>query len=129
MLQFLALVQVLTSRLTIWFLVVMFSVPPSIQPIDNEMVIEGGNVTLPCNASGFPAPTVYWVKTSNGDGFNKTDLDLTNINRSAAGEYTCVASNPCNTSTELTRVDVQCKFIAVTIIFSNVRMEVPCCGG
>ena len=115
--------QVLASELTIWFLVVMFSVPPSIQPINNEIVIEGGNVTLTCNASGFPAPTVYWVKASSGDRFNKTELVFTNINWSKAGEYTCVASSPCSTSTELTRVDVQCKFIAITIIFSNVRME------
>ncbi|XP_044180698.1 hemicentin-1-like isoform X2 [Acropora millepora] len=83
------------------------NVPPSILPIDNEMVLEGGNVTLTCNASGFPAPTVYWVKTSNGDRFNTTELVFTNISRSEAGEYKCVASNPCNTATELADVDVQ----------------------
>ena len=92
----------------------MFSVPPSILPIDNEMVIEGGNVTLTCNASGFPAPTVYWVKTSNGDRVNGTELVFTNISRSEAGEYKCVASNPCNTTTELADVDVQCKFVTET---------------
>ena len=92
----------------------MFSVPPSILPIDNETVIEGQNVTLSCNASGFPAPTVYWVKTSNGDRFNTTELVFTNISRSKAGEYTCVASNPCNTATELADVDVQCKLVAET---------------
>ena len=91
----------------------MFSVPPSIRPIDNEMVIEGGNVTLTCNASGFPAPTVYWVKTSNGVRFNGTELIFTNINRNKAGEYTCVASNPFNTTTELAGIDVQCKLLAI----------------
>ncbi|XP_074634404.1 hemicentin-1-like isoform X2 [Acropora palmata] len=83
------------------------NVPPSILPIGNETIIEGGNVTLTCNASGFPAPTVYWVKTSNRDRFNGTELVLTSINRSEAGEYKCVASNPCNTTTELTDIDVQ----------------------
>ena len=92
----------------------MFSVPPSILPIDNEMVIEGGNVTVTCTASGFLAPTVYWVKTSNGDRFNETKLVFTNISRIEAGEYTCVASNPCNTTTELADVDVQCKLVAET---------------
>ena len=92
----------------------MFSVPPSIQPIDNEMVIEGRTVTLTCNASGFPAPTVYWVKTSNEDRFNGTELVFTNINRSEAGEYKCVGSNPCNTTTELADIDVQCKLVAET---------------
>ena len=104
----------LATQLTIWFLV-MFSVPPSIQPIDNEIVIEGGNVKLTCNASGFPAPTVYWVKTGTGDRFNGTELVFANINRSEAGEYTCVARTPCNTSTELAEVDVLCKFIAITV--------------
>ncbi|XP_015760644.1 PREDICTED: hemicentin-1-like isoform X4 [Acropora digitifera] len=85
---------------------VTVSVPPSIQPIDNEIVIEGGNVKLTCNASGFPAPTVYWVKTGTGDRFNGTELVFANIDRSEAGEYTCVASTPCNTSTELAEVNV-----------------------
>ena len=101
----------------------MFSVPPSILPIGNETIIEGGNVTLTCNASGSPAPTVYWVKTSNRDRFNGTILVLTSINRSKAGEYKCVASNPCNTTTELTDIDVQCKLVAETsyniILFLN----------
>ena len=105
----------LESQNNICFLVVMFTVPPSIQPIDNVMVIEGGNVTLTCNASGFPPPTVYWVKTSNEVRFNRTELVFTNINRSEAGEYRCVASNPCNTTTELTDIDVQCKLVAITI--------------
>ena len=110
------LVQVLESQLTIWFLVI-FSVPASILPIDNEMLLEGGNVTLSCNATGFPAPTVFWVKTSSGVRFNKTELVFTNINRSEGGEYTCVASNPCSTSIEVAHVHVQCKFIAIIITF------------
>ena len=112
MLLFFTLVQVMESQL-IFLSLVMCSVPPSILPIANEAVIEGKNVTLSCNASGFPVPTVYWVKTSNGDRFNVTELVFTNISRSDAGEYTCVASNPCNTSTELAEVDVLCKFIAI----------------
>ena len=110
------LVQVLESQLTIWFLVI-FSVPPSILPIDNEMLLEGGNVTLSCNATGFPAPTVYWVKTSNGDRFNKTELVFTNISRNEAGEYACVASNPCNTLTELAEVHVLCKLTQTKLHF------------
>ena len=123
MLLFFALAQVLESQKNICFLVVMFTVPPSIQPIDNEVVIEGGNVTLTCNASGFPTPTVYWVKTSSGLRFNSTELVFTNINRSKAGEYTCVASKPCNTATEVAGIDVQCKLVALTsyniILFLN----------
>ena len=114
-LLFFTLVQVLTNQLTFLFLFI-FSVVPSILPIDNELVIEGGNVTLTCNASGFPTPIVYWVKTSSRDRFNGTELVFTNISRSDAGEYKCVASNLC-TSTELVEVDVLCKFIAIVFFF------------
>ena len=117
MLLFLTLVQVMESQL-IFLSLVMFSVPPSILPIANEAVIEGQNVTLSCNASGFPLPTVYWVKTSNADRINKTELLFTNISRSDAGEYKCVASNQCNTSTELAEVDVLCKFIAIVFFLT-----------
>ncbi|XP_068734047.1 hemicentin-1-like [Montipora capricornis] len=85
------------------------NVPSVIQPIDNEVIIEGGNVTLTCNASGFPTPTVSWVKTSNGQLTNGTELVLTSISRDQAGEYRCEASNLCNTATELATVDVQFK--------------------
>ena len=115
MLLFFTLVQVLANQLTFLFLFI-FSVVPSILPIDNELVIEGGNVTLTCNASGFPTPIVYWVKTSSRDRFNGTELVFTNISRSDAGEYKCVASNLC-TSTELVEVDVLCKFIAIVFFF------------
>ncbi|XP_068685513.1 uncharacterized protein [Montipora foliosa] len=85
------------------------NVPPFIQPIHNEMIIEGGNVTLTCNASGFPTPTILWVKTSNGQRTNGTELVFTNITRDQAGEYRCEAINLCNTDTEMATVDVQFK--------------------
>ncbi|XP_068734686.1 neuronal growth regulator 1-like [Montipora capricornis] len=88
---------------------VTVNVPSFIQPIDDEMIIEGGNVNLTCNASGFPTPTVSWVKTSNGQLTNGTELVLTSISRDQAGEYRCEASNLCNTATELATVDVQFK--------------------
>ena len=106
----------LTNQLTFLFLFI-FSVVPSILPVENEVVIEGGNVTLTCNASGFPTPIVYWVKTSIRDRFNGTELVFTNISRSDAGEYKCVASNLC-TSTELVEVDVLCKFIAIVFFLT-----------
>ncbi|XP_068685519.1 uncharacterized protein [Montipora foliosa] len=88
---------------------VSVNVPSFIQPIQNEMIIEGGNVTLTCNTSGFPTPTVLWVKTSNGQRTNGTELVFTNITRDQAGEYRCEASNLCHTDTEMATVDVQFK--------------------
>ena len=57
------------------------------------------------------------MKTSNGDPLNKTELFFTNINRTEAGEYKCVASNPCSTSTELAEVDVLCKLTETMLHF------------
>ena len=94
---------------------VMFTVPSFIQPIDNETIIEGGNVTLTCSASGFPTPTVFWVKTINGQRTNETELVFTNISRDQAGKYRCEATNLCNTATALATVDVLCKFFEIQL--------------
>ena len=37
----------------------------SFMPISHEMNTEGGNLTLSCQATGIPPPTVFWIKTSN----------------------------------------------------------------
>ena len=83
--------------------------PSSIQPIGDEAIIEGGNVTLSCSTSGIPSPSVWWIKVSSGQGNNGTELVFKNINRSEAGEYRCEASNLCGNATESARVDVLCK--------------------
>ena len=36
-------------------------------------------------------------------------LEVTNIDRSQAGEYTCEVSNECGNATETATIDVQCK--------------------
>jgi len=87
----------------------MIAVPSSIQPIADETVTEGGNVTLYCNASGVPLPTVSWVKVSSGERFNGKELVFTNISRNEAGEYRCEASNECGNASESANIDVQCK--------------------
>ena len=83
--------------------------PSSIQPIADEAIIEGGSTTLSCIASGIPSPSLSWIKVSSGQRTNGTELVLTNIKRSEAGEYRCEASNLCGKATESTRVDVLCK--------------------
>ena len=87
----------------------MITVPSSIQPIQNETLTEGGNVTLSCNASGIPSPFVSWIKVGSNQRTNETVLVLTNINRSEAGEYRCEASNLCFSASESAVIDVQCK--------------------
>ena len=90
-----------------------FTVPSSIASIQNETVPEGGTVTLSCNASGIPSPMVSWFK-ADGQRIDQSELVLTHINRSEAGEYRCEASNECGNASETATIDVQCKFFFLT---------------
>jgi len=86
-------------------------VPSSIQPIQNEEIAEGGNVTLFCNASGIPPPTVSWVKVKDGQRLIGSKLVFTNINRRETGEYRCEARNDGGSAAETVVIDVQCKLM------------------
>ncbi|XP_068686469.1 hemicentin-2-like isoform X2 [Montipora foliosa] len=78
-----------------------------IMPISNEVITEGGTLNLSCPATGIPRPTVFWVKTSNGERTDGTELVIRNISRSEAGEYRCEATNPCGNASESATIDVQ----------------------
>ena len=85
------------------------SVPSSIQAIPKQTIIECGNLTVTCEASGIPAPSVSWVKVSNNQRTNGSELVFTHISRSQAGEYKCEATNPCANASESVTIDVQCE--------------------
>ena len=86
----------------------------------NQIVLEGLNVSFLCNASGNPTPTFSW--TINGSPVNATvdsrisfsadnkELTITTVKRTDGGEYKCLASNSVNTviSTAASLI-VQCK--------------------
>ena len=86
-----------------------FTVPSSITQITQDQnITEGHNVTLSCQVSGVPTPTVSWIKPG-GQRHNGHMLEVTHINRSQAGEYKCEASNECGNATETANINVQCK--------------------
>ncbi|XP_020608169.1 roundabout homolog 1-like [Orbicella faveolata] len=68
---------------------------------------EGGNLTLSCNATGNPVPTMSWtrdgspVNTSGRISFsdNKTQLTIMDVSRTDSGEYRCVATNRAGNDT------------------------------
>ena len=75
-------------------------------------VVEGDNVTLHCNATGIPTPTITWTKDSNltvihqGETYNVADIE-----RKAAGDYTCRAWNRVGKQANVTAsVTVHCEF-------------------
>ena len=86
----------------------------------NQIVLEGLNVSFSCNASGNPTPTFSW--TINGSPVNITanprisftadnkQLTITSVKRTDVGEYICLAINNVEivTSTAASLI-VQCK--------------------
>ena len=103
---------------------------------EGKTPMEGENMTLSCNATGNPEPSISWVK----DGFpinsnsrisfshDKQRLTITNVSRMDSGEYRCVARNRVGNNTSNSKVNVLCKcrtlfyfqvllVIAVFIIF------------
>ena len=88
-----------------------FTVPSSITQITQaQNITEGHNVTLLCQVSGVPAPTVSWIKPG-GQRHNGNMLEVKQINRTQAGEYKCEASNECGNATETANIYVQCKYM------------------
>ena len=99
----------------------MITVAPLIttQP-QGGLVYEGDNVTLSCNASGKPVPTITW--TRNGSvltssvprisfGVESRELTITIVNRTDRGEYRCVANNSeGNVTSDAATLDVQCEY-------------------
>ena len=83
--------------------------PSTIHPLQNKTITEGGNLNLPCNASGTPSPVVSWVRISTGQRFDGSVLQITKINRSEARDYRCEARNECRNTSETQNIDVQCK--------------------
>lgn len=92
---------------------VYFLVPAQISVFasGSQVVTEGGNVSLYCNASAYPDPIVTWSKLNAG-GFTELGswLNFTSIGRDEAGDYICIANNTCGKRNSSRRtIDVQCK--------------------
>ena len=93
---------------------------------------EGNNVTLSCNATANPVPTISWIR--DGSPVNTTInsrisfvednklLTMTNVSRIDSGEYQCVANNILgNATSNAASLDIQCnvscmlKFISLQL--------------
>lgn len=91
---------------------IIFAVEPEVSTQEcPSPVTEGSNVTLHCNASGNPPPSITWIWQDTGDVLTRRELlILTAVNGSQAGSYQCLASNGIgNNSTRTCNLDVLCK--------------------
>ncbi|XP_046370060.1 lachesin-like isoform X2 [Haliotis rufescens] len=95
--------QLNTKPVKIQTVVLNILVPPRIlgAQSDTEVVVnEGLSVSLSCNVSGIPRPTVMWYKkptqigqTKERIGFSGEVLMIHNVTRYCGGKYECVADN------------------------------------
>ena len=111
-------------NLLTWLSCLPFSVPASVQPITNVSVVEGGNVSLYCNASGVPDPTVTWSGDVNKVIMGRW-LNITNISRPAYKRsnhliYRCHANNICGDASRVASIEVLCKKISLRNLVSKI---------
>ena len=113
-----------------------FSVQPKITVhLKPKTPTEGDDVTLSCNATGNPEPTISWSKnespinTSNNFRIrfseDKKQLTITNVKRTDSGEYRCVGNNSLGSDTSnVAALDVLCKhsvlFKLISLLFSSL---------
>ena len=88
-------------------------------PPVNEVVLEKGNVTLHCNATGNPTPNITWTKGGSFSALHQGDIySIVNVPRDAAGNYTCTAWNGVGEQKKATAViAVHCK-----LTFSHAKI-------
>ena len=95
---------------------------------------EGSNLTLSCNATGNPVPTISWsrdgslVNTGGRISFldDKKQLIITNVDRTDSGKYRCVVENSVgNDTSDAATLNVQCKF-NISLFFSSTKQLEYC---
>ena len=85
----------------------------------NAIRVEGDVVTLSCNATGNPEPSISWTKDGSPISSNSRislsadnkQLTVTNVSRTDSGKYLCVANNKIgNVTWSAALLEVQCKY-------------------
>ena len=78
-------------------------------------VIEGGNITIVCNVSGVPVPSILWTMTGSSKVVSYySSLTIVNVSRPGTPDnmiqYQCTASNGVETpATATVNVTVHCE--------------------
>ena len=92
------------------------TVPPEIEYVSRDLdICEGSLVTLSCNATGSPTPSITWTRVAD----NGTDSEplpavdgnyvISSVLRSSNGTYRCTARNTARTVNRTVQVAVRCK--------------------
>ena len=101
----------------------LFLVAPFAEVIPQTVtVIEGGNITLVCNISGVPAPSILWTQIGSSKVVShNSSLTIVNVSRPGTPDnmiqYQCTASNGVERpATATVNVTVQCKYLIQTLL-------------
>ena len=103
---------------------------PSIKPITVETKGEGENLTVTCEAMGYPPPIIVWTRTNgalsdrvlvSGNVTTLTDdgivskvsvtLSIANASREDKGEYRCFANNSVGSDVITVKITIESKFL------------------
>ena len=92
----------------------------------NQGVLEGSNLTLRCSASGNPTPNITWTKDKSSLVLHQGDTySIVDIDRNAAGNYTCTAWNGVGEQKKaIAAVSVHCRLLHLHLV--NQQKITPC---
>ena len=112
----------------------------SVMLVTDNITVEGNNITITCEATGIPLPTIVWTFNGgvlmSGDNVNITaatiengdmsavteTLTIMNVLRNLTGMYTCSARNSVGNDTSgHIHITVQCKLVMMLLRYCVVH--------
>lgn len=106
-------------------------VPPKIEPMDEQSVIEGETASVKCVGTGKPPPSYSWIKENTREDLSSTNrfsvnkitgmLILNEVKFEDNGLYKCYAKNPAGTVETTVKINVLVK----PKIFELINITAP----